>query len=259
MINKPQAFHRSKPYIISVLLVMILIVTAFSSPIQPTGLIHSIPDEQGAFAFATGTHIGNGIVLTNWHVLKTLASRNEYFRLPLWNEHIYNFDLPIEWVIFSEKSIDLAIGKLADSRLDRLNVDHACLSAEPVAAGEVLTITSSPLGRYPPVEAQVIVTDPSPQPRMDLDPMIKEEKRYAAVSFATLVQPGQEALINSGSSGGAVTGDDGELVGLLWTRYDLSDGSMEVLVTPVSAWLPLLEKAEIAPKYKEHILGQVCK
>jgi hypothetical protein len=133
------------------LIVLSLTAIIFFYPIGPTGLIHSIPDEQGAFAYATGTYIGNGIVLTNWHVLKTLRSRNEYFKFPLWNEHIYNFDLPIEWVIFSEKSIDLAIGKLADSRLDRLNFDYACLSAEPVATGEVMTITSSPLGRYPPV------------------------------------------------------------------------------------------------------------
>jgi len=249
--------NKSRPYIIS-FLALALIGIGIRSPIQPTGLIHSIPDEQGSFAFATGTYIGNGIVLTNWHVLKTLPSRNEYFKLPLLNEHIYNFDLPIEWIIFTEKSIDLAIGKLSASRLDRLNIDHACLSAEPVADGEVLTIISSPLGRYPPIAAHVTVTDPTSQPRMDLDPMIKEEQRYAAVSFATLVQPGQEDLIESGSSGGAVTNKAGQLVGLLWTRYNLPDGSKEVLVTPVSAWLPLLEIAEIAPKYKEYILGQVC-
>jgi hypothetical protein len=259
MVIKNMPFHKSRPYIIIVLLALILSGMAINLPIQPTGLIHSIPDEQGAFAFATGTYIGNGIVLTNWHVLKTLPSRNEYFKLPIWNEHIYNIDLPIEWVIFSEKGIDLAIGKLADSRLDRLNVDHACLSAEPVASGEVLMITSSPLGRYPPVEAHVVVTDSASQPRMDLDPMIKPEKRYAAVSFATIVRPGQEELIDSGSSGGAVANENGELVGLLWTRYNLPDGSMEVLVTPVSAWLPLLEKADIAPKYKEYILDQACK
>jgi hypothetical protein len=252
-------FHKSRPYIIIGLLALILSGMAINLPIQPTGLIHSVPDEQGAFAFATGTYIGNGIVFTNWHVLKTLPSRNEYFKLPVWNEHIYNIDLLIEWVIFSDKSIDLAIGKLAASRIDRFNVDHACLSAKPVAAGDILTITSSPLGRYPPVAVPVIVTDPASQPRMDLDPMIKPEKRYAAVSFATVVQPGQENLINSGSSGGAVTNEAGELVGLLWTRYDLPDDSMEVLVTPVSAWLPLLEKADIAPKYKEYIFEQVCK
>ena len=253
------SFHKPKPYIILGLIALVLTTIVLYSPIQPTGLIHSIPDEKGAFAFATGTYIGNGIVLTNWHVLKTLSSRNEYFRLPVWNEYIYNFDLLIDWVIFSEKSIDLAIGKLAASRLDRLNIDHACLSAEPVAAGEVLTITSSPLGRYPPVVAKVTVSDPASQPRMDLDPMIKQEKRYAAVSFATLVQPGQEDLIESGSSGGAVANEAGELVGLLWTRYDLPDGSREVLVTPVSAWLPLLENADIAPKYKEYLFEQVCK
>jgi len=218
-----------------------------------------MPDEQGVYSFATGTYIGNGMVLTNWHVLKTLRSRQEYFKLPLWNEHIYNFELPIEWIVFTEKSIDLAIGKIPASALNRLNVDHACLSAKSVAAGDTLTIISSPLGGYPPVAVQVIVTDPSSTLRLDLDPLVREEKRYAAVSFATLVHPGQEGLIESGSSGGAVINRAGELVGLLWTRYNLQDGSKEVLVTPVSAWLPLLKDAAIAPKYREFIFEQVCK
>ena len=251
-------FHIFKPFAIG-LLVLALIGIALNLPIQPTGLIHSFPDEQGSFSFASGTYIGDGIVLTNWHVLKTLYSRQEYFRLPLWNEHIYNFELPVEWIIFTEKNIDLAIGKLVASELDRLNVRKICLSVEPVAMGDGLTITSSPLGRYPPIVAHVTVTDPSPQPRLDLDPQVREEKRYAAVSFTAIVQPGDEEKIEPGSSGGAVTDKDGELVGLLWARYNLPDGSKEVLITPVSAWLPLLESTDIAPKYKRYILGQVCK
>lgn len=258
MIKKPYSFHKFKPYLMG-LLALALIGIAVNSPIQPTGLIHSMPDEQGSFSFASGTYIGNGIVLTNWHVLKTLRSRQEYFKLPLWNQYIYNFELPIEWVIFTEKSIDLAIGKLPASALDRLNVHHGCLSVEPVAAGDTLTIVSSPLGRYPPIAAHLTVNDPASQPRLDLDPLVREEKRYAVVSFAALVQPGQEGLIESGSSGGAVTNKAGELVGLLWARYNLLDDSKEVLVSPVSAWLPLLKNAEIAPKYKQYILEQVCK
>jgi len=258
MTNKLTPFHKSRPYIIG-LLVLALIGIALNSPIQPTGLIHSIPDEQDSFSFATGTYIGNGIVLTNWHVLKMLRSRQEYFRLPLWNEHIYNFELPIQWVIFTEKSIDLAIAKLPASALEWLNIDYACLSAEPVAAGDALSIISNPLGRYPPTSAHLTVTDPSSEPRLDLDLLVPAEKRYTAVSFATLVQPGQEELIESGSSGGAVSNDAGELVGLLWARYNLLDGSKEVLVTPVAAWLPLLKNAGIAPKYQQYILDQVCK
>ncbi len=217
-----------------------------------------MPDQQGAFSYASGIYIGEGIVLTNWHVLKSLSWRHEYFRLPLWNEHLYNFEIPIDWVIFSEQSIDLAIGKLSSSRLDKLNMDHACLSDEPVTAGEALTVTSSPRGEYPPVTAHLTVTDPEQQPRLDLDPQVRDDKRYQVVSFAAAVQPGHEDRIDTGSSGGAVTNQAGELVGLLWARYDLPDGSKEVLITPVSAWLPLLENAEIAPKYKEYILGQVC-
>jgi hypothetical protein len=250
---------RSKFFIIGFLALLILALSALNAPIQPTGLVHSMPDEQGVFSYATGTYIGNGIVLTNWHVLRSLSWRPEYLKLPLWNEHIYNFEVPIEWVIFSEQDLDLAIAKLAPSALDRLNVENICLSTTPVTNGEVLTIVSSPWGRYPSVEAQLIVTDPAIRSRMDLDPQIKPEKRYAAVSFATRVQTGQEEWVDGGSSGGAVRNAAGELVGLLWTRYDLEDGTREVLVSPVSAWLPLLENAEIAQKYRELIFEQVCK
>jgi hypothetical protein len=252
-------FHSFRKRIIPVIILLVVLGGISRLPVHPKGLIHSLPDEQGITAFASGIYIGNGIVLTNWHVLKSLSWRQEYFKLPVWNENIYNVDIPIEWVIFMDQSIDLAIGKLSASRLDRLNMDHSCLSDRPVQIGEPLTVTSSPWGAYPPVEAHLIVTDPTPQMHYDLDPLVPEEKRNTVVSFMTIVQPGEEKLVDGGSSGGAVTNQQGELIGLIWSRYDLSSGEREVLVTPVSAWLPLIEEAEIASKYKEYILGQVCK
>jgi len=255
----PTSSSVQKSALFILVLLVVALITAVGLPIQPTGLIHSMPDEQGVSSYATGTYIGDGILLTNWHVLKSLNWRREFFKLPLWSEHIYNFEVPIEWIIFTEQEIDLAIAKLPTSRLDWLNVAHACLSTEPVEAGEVLEVVSSPLGQYPPVQAQLIVTDPIVQPRVDIDPQVKDENRYEVISFATQVQPGQESLIEPGSSGGTVTNEAGELAGLVWSRYDLPDGTREVLITPVSAWLPLLKNADIAPKYKEYILEQVCK
>jgi hypothetical protein len=252
--------HRFRKRILYIFILFIVVVGSVSRlPVQPKGLIHSLPDEQGVYAFASGIYIGNGIVLTNWHVLKSLSWQQEYFKLPIWNEHIYNVDIPIEWVVFIDKDIDLAIGKLSVSTLDRLNMAHSCLSDAPVQVGETLTATSSPWGAYPPVAAPLIVTDPIPQPHYDLDPLVHEEKRNTVVSIVTVVQRGEEKLVDGGSSGGAVTNENGDLVGLIWSRYDLTSGEREVLVTPVSAWLPLIEDAEIAPKYKEYILDQVCK
>lgn len=252
--------HRFRKGIIYFIVLLIILAGGISRlPVQPKGLIHSMPDEQGVSAFASGIYIGNGIVLTNWHVLKSLSWRQEYFKLPVWHENIHNVDISIEWVIFMDKSIDLAIGKLSASRLDRLNMDHSCLSDEPLQVGDTLTVTSSPWGAYPPVEAHLIVTNSTPQMHYDLDPLVPEEKRNTVVSFITIVQPGEEKLVDGGSSGGAVTNQNGELVGLIWSRYDLSGGEREVLVTPVSVWLPLIEEAEIAPKYKQYILDQVCK
>lgn len=245
-----------------IFLITILLITLAGGisrlPVQPAGLIHSQPDEQGVSAYASGIYIGNGIVLTNWHVLKSLSWRPESFKLPVWNEHLYNVDFPIEWVIFMDKNIDLAIGKLSVSTLDRLNMDFSCLSVSPLQVGELLTATSSPWGAYPPVPAHLIVTNPIPQAHLDLDPLVHVEKRNTVISLVTIVQHGEEKLVDGGSSGGAVTNQNGELMGLIWSRYDLPSGEREVLVTPVSAWLPFVEDAEIAPKYKEYILNQVC-
>ena len=75
--------------IIYITILLILIIAGISRlPVQPMGLIHSMPDEQGVYAFASGIYIGNGIVLTNWHVLKSLSWQQEYFKLPIWNENI---------------------------------------------------------------------------------------------------------------------------------------------------------------------------
>jgi len=252
--------HRFRKRIIYIIILLIVIAGGISRvPVRPNGLIHSLPDEQGVSAFASGIYMGNGIVLTNWHVLKSLSWRQEYFKLPIWNEHIYNVDIPIDWVVFINKDIDLAIGKLTASRLDRLNIDHSCLSNAPVQIGESLTVTSSPWGAYPPVTAHLIVTNPISQPHYDLDPLVPKEKRNTVVSLVTVVKAGEAKLVDGGSSGGAVTNQNGELVGLLWSRYDLPNGEREVLVTPVSAWLPLIKDADIAHKYKEYILNQVCK
>jgi hypothetical protein len=252
--------HRFRKKIIYISILFVVAAVSISRvPVRPNGLIYSLPDEQGVSAFASGIYMGNGIVLTNWHVLKSLSWQQEYFKLPLWNEHIYNVDIPIEWVIFMDKGIDLAIGKLAPSRLDRLNIDYSCLSNAPLQIGELLTVTSSPWGAYPPVTAHLVVTNAIPQPHYDLDPLVHEEKRNTVISLVTTVQSGEEKLVDGGSSGGAVTNQNGQLVGLLWSRYDLPNGEREVLVTPVSAWLPLLKEAEIAPRYKEYILDQVCK
>src|SRR5690242_14752528 len=102
--------HRFRKRIIYIIILLIIIAGGISRlPVQPKGLIHSMPDEQGVYAFASGIYIGNGIVLTNWHVLKSLSWQQEYFKLPIWNENIYNVDIPIDWVVFIDKDIDLAI------------------------------------------------------------------------------------------------------------------------------------------------------
>ncbi len=232
------------------LTILIIVALAGSAvalypPLQTTGLIHSAPGDQGVFSVASGVYIGQGYVLTNWHVMNNPQFRQAFFQLPLWNPHVYNFDIPIAQLIYSEQRIDLAIVRLEPSALGWFRTATPCLSSDPLQIGQVLTVTSSPEGRYPPVSATVVVIDAQPQLRLDPDPQVPESERYAAISIVTQVLPGQEGMITYGSSGGAVVNSEGELVGLIWTGRYLPDGTQEQWFTPVSAWFAYLEQSSL--------------
>ena len=119
---------------------------------------------------------------------------------------------------------------------------------------EMLTVTSDPGRRFPPVSATVVVTDPRPLLRLDLDPA-SAASRHAATTILTVLSAAQAERIGHGSSGGPALNSRGELVGLVWTGRELSDGSKEVWITPVSAWLQKVKDPESA---EQALRGALC-
>jgi S1-C subfamily serine protease len=94
--------------------------------------------------------------------------------------------------------------------------------------------------------------------RLDPDPRTPNANRYSAMSIVGILSAEQADLIGPGSSGGPVLNSDGDLVGLVWTGRGLADGSKEVLITPVSAWLPRLRMSEVAEEVLKIFLDAGC-
>lgn len=203
----------------------------------------------------SGFYIGQGLVLTNQHVAE-MVSEESRFLLPSW-EYLWNsLDVDIQKVIYLNRDIDLGIVKLQPSMLNLVGLGTPCLSTHPVKQGDVLRVSGNAHGKYPPVSAALVVSDALPRMRLDLDP--GDGNPYSAMTIVTTISADQANLVGHGSSGGPVLNDDGELVGLVWTGHRLEDGSAEVWITPVSAWLSQLQAAEIPKDDLQAILDAKC-
>lgn len=152
--------------------------------------------------------------------------------------------------------MELGIIKLKPSMLDLVGIVTPCLSTHSVKQGETLVVTSSAYGKFPPVTAALVVSDA--RPLMRVDPSPRHESPYSAMTIIATLSSGQATLVGPGSSGGPVLNDDGELVGLVWTGRELDDGSAEVWITPVSAWLGQLQAEEIQGDALQVILDARC-
>ncbi|MBE9125913.1 MULTISPECIES: S1 family peptidase [unclassified Coleofasciculus] len=163
-----------------------------------------------------------------------------------------------EELLFLNRSMELAIVKLDPQDLAKIEISPPCLSKVPVKKGETLTVQSHVGGRYPAVTVTAIVKDDQPQLRVDPDPRVPVDKRYAAMSIIATLPADQSNSVGPGSSGGPVFNQRGELVGLVWTGQYLDDGTMEVWITPTSSWLPLLEQEKVPDEDLRQVVEAPC-
>jgi hypothetical protein len=222
--------------------------SAFLFPIRAAGRV--FPD-------GSGVYIGHRTLLSNQHVLVDSSEGQQVFSVPAWKYLDPILSVPVQKVVFLDRNLELGVARLQPSLLDFVRVAVPCLSIRPLKRGETLTVTSDPQWRFPPVSASVVVSDPRPLPRLDPDP-VSAQSQYAAMTILTTLSADQAKLVGHGSSGGPVLNGRGELVGLVWTGRELADGSKEVWVTPVSAWLRELHAPEIPKEDLQVLLDARC-
>jgi hypothetical protein len=204
----------------------------------------------------SGIYIGDGLLLSNQHVLKFFDEQSS-FLVPGWRYIFRTVEAPVREVVYENRDIELSIVRLGPSLLNVARVTTPCLSTQPLRSGETLQVTSSPHGTFPPVSARLIVSDPRPLLRLDMDPRMTGE-RHAAMTIVTTLSADQAGRVAPGSSGGPAFNRQGELVGLVWTGRGLGEGQTEIWITPVSSWLSHLRTEKVPRDVLKNVLDAQC-
>ena len=241
-----------------------LVISLACGAVVLGGLVHSFPIEQTGcvhpssrlVCMGSGVYIGHGFVLTNQHVAIPLSEQSS-FLVPAWKYFWHTIDAGIGRVVFLDRDMELGIIKLKPSMLNVVRVVTPCLSTHSVKQGETLVVTGSAYGKFPPVSAALVVSDARPLMRLDPYPP-PNESPHSAMTIVAALSADQAGLVGPGSSGGPVFNSHGELVGLVWTGRRFGEGSAEVWITPVSAWLSRLQKAELPEDVARVILDARC-
>ncbi len=215
---------------------------------EPNQNPNAKPEEQIYKISATNTGKCIPYNLTQWQAFRP-SPINASPQIP---------ELPLEELLFLDRDLEVAVVKLDPQKFDAIEVSPPCLEREPIKPGEKLTIQSHAYGRYPAVTVSATVKDEKPELRLDPDPRVPANNRYAAMTVIATLPPGKGNLVGPGSSGGPVFNQDGKLVGLVWTGVDLPNGTKEVWITPTSVWLPQLQKAQIPDPDLEKVLDTAC-
>ena len=226
--------------------VLVLGGFTFLFPVQSAGRVFS----------GSGVYVGHRVLLSNYHILSS-ADSGQTFSVPAWKYLYPAINVPVQKVVYLDRNLELGVARLQPSLFDVVRVDAPCLSVRPLQRGETLTVTSDPHGIFPPLSAAVVVSEPRPLMRLDPTPL-SEKSRYAAMTVITILSARQAEKVGPGSSGGPVLNRQSELVGLVWTGRQLDDGSKEVWITPVSAWISQLHAPEIATQDLQALRSALC-
>lgn len=233
------------------------LVVAVGLVVALCGLVAFVPLRPvGRISPGTGVYIGEDLLLSNQHILVHTMAGQE-FVVPAWAD-FGAVRAPVEEVVYLDRDLELGIVRLGSSLLDRVRVAMPCLSPRPLLRGERLEVTSAVQGELPLVSATMAVRDPRPTMRLDPDPRMPELSRYAAMSIAATLPAAEAGRVGPGSSGAPVLNGRGELIGLVWTGQPLPDGSTEVLITPVSAWLTKLSSSDVPKDVLAAVLAARC-
>jgi S1-C subfamily serine protease len=209
-----------------------------------------------SYGGASGVYIGNGYMLTNYHVAERIPDKADLFSLSTNDFFPKSIDIPIEKVLFSNRDIELALVRLTRPVENSHTCAKICLSRTPAKNGDYLTIISSPHGYFPPETVSVVITDDQASMYPASDSSTSTSKRV--ITIVGLVSDHKTTLVAPGSSGGAVLNKKGELVGLVWGRKLLKNGNVEAWITPVSAWPDQLNRVDISDNDKQTLLGLFC-
>jgi hypothetical protein len=245
-------FRRCLCPLYALLICSFVIFHGCSHNLGPAGLVHS----DKSYSRGSGVYIGNGYMLTVYHVADKIPDKIDLFSLATKDLFFKPIDIPIEKVLFSNHDIELALVHLIRPVEDSHTCEKICLSKTPVQNGDHLTITSSPHGYFPPETVSVVATDDRVRLYPDSDPDASTSERVFTIMG--LVSDHKTTLVAPGSSGGAVLNTKGELVGLVWGRRLLRNGDVEAWITPVSAWPDQLNKVDISDDAKQTILNMFC-
>lgn len=232
--------------LVSAGLAVVLAGLFFFVPVKPAGRMSP----------GTGVYIGQDLLLSNQHIL-VHAMTGQEFVLSAWLD-IGALRAPIQEVVYLDRDLDLGIARLGSSLLNVVKVPTPCLSPRPLRQGEQLRVASAVRGELPLVPATLAVRDARPAMLLDPDSRMPPSSRYAAMSVVATLPASEAGRVGPGSSGAPVLNDKGELVGLVWTGQPLPDGSTEVLITPVSAWLTKLSSSNIAKDVLADVLAAQC-
>ncbi len=224
-----------------------------SHRLGPAGRVYTEASAGGG----SGVYVGNGYMLTNWHVAENIPEKANLFSMSSNDYFATTVVIPIEKVLFSTKEIELALVRLIRPVEDSHIFSKVCLSRTPVRNGEHLTIVSSPHGYFPPERVTVTVTDDRPRLRPDSDKTSDAARKV--ITIVALTPEHETQLVAPGSSGGAVLNQKGELVGLVWGANLLKSGDVEAWITPVSEWWGQLErKADMSDRERQVMLNIFC-